>query len=279
MVQLSQVMELLDGVIAEYEAAPIDLLNIGDMVGETSYLVSARHSYARTLADVTELIAARLSEGCSVRILEVGAYLGIVSTTLARLGCEVTALDIPDFMGNPKLQERYQTEGVSTISANLKDYPLPLADGHYDLVIMCETLEHLNFNPLPALSEVSRSLRPGGRLYLALPNLASLPNRVHLMCGGSIHDPIKSFSEQLSRFGNMIVGIHWREYTRQELFELMAHVSLKVESHSYLTVPVSSLPARLIYKFFPALRPAQALIACKVKETECDFYFREATKS
>jgi SAM-dependent methyltransferase len=51
--------------------------------------------------------------------------------------------------------------------ASIQDIPLP--DSTFDTVISCETIEHV-VEPIKALREVRRVLRPGGRLLLTTPN-------------------------------------------------------------------------------------------------------------
>jgi SAM-dependent methyltransferase len=276
--QLRRALKIFAEAYSECVENPIDLLNNGDAAGESAYLDNARMSYERTLRDVVELVAGRLEVATPVRILEIGAYLGVVSLTLARLGCRVTALDLPEFMANSRLQKRFADNGVQRVAVNLREYPLPLEDEAYDLVIMCETLEHLNFNPLPVLTEVSRTLVKGGYLYLALPNLAALPHRVGLLLGHSIHNPVSDFRAQLSPDGNMIVGIHWREYTKAELLELLTLSGFTCERHSYLDAARSSAPAWLLYRGFPSLRPYQVAVAKKSGAGYAGFHFYRATR-
>jgi len=45
---------------------------------------------------------------------------------------------------------------------------LPLAPGSFDLVVCCETLEHLP-DPVAALQEIRRTLLPGGALVASVP--------------------------------------------------------------------------------------------------------------
>lgn len=50
---------------------------------------------------------------------------------------------------------------------------LPLPDGRFDVVAMHHVLEHLK-DPPPVLARIRRLLRPGGRLFVALPNIEGL---------------------------------------------------------------------------------------------------------
>jgi hypothetical protein len=96
---------------------------------------------------------------------------------------------------------------------------------------MCETLEHLNFNPLPVLFEINRVLKINGIFYLSLPNLAKGRNRINMLLGRSINNPINDYFAQLGRKGNMIVGIHWREYTAKEVKEMLEKLGFEVHKH------------------------------------------------
>lgn len=50
---------------------------------------------------------------------------------------------------------------------------LPYATGSFDLIVSCETIEHLP-DPAAALREMARVARPGGRLFLTTPNYFNL---------------------------------------------------------------------------------------------------------
>lgn len=273
-----KILQVLEQTIAELQRQPIDLLNINDHKGEGVYLDNARPSYRRTLLDIAKSYSAKGRPSRSLQVLEIGALLGVVSISLARLGMQVTALDIPEFAANPRLQERYRQAEVKVVAENLRDYSLPFAAGQFDLVIMCETLEHLNFNPLPVMAEINRVLRSDGRLYLALPNLTSLPHRYDLLWGHSIHNPVCDFAAQLSDEVNMIVGLHWREYTRKELLEMLDMTGFSLIWHAY-SMPVHAHPlAHIIYRLLPSLRPAQSLLAGKSKETPLKFHYTAASR-
>jgi len=50
---------------------------------------------------------------------------------------------------------------------------LPYADASFDVIVSCETIEHL-VDPLAAVREMARVCRTGGLLYLTTPNYANL---------------------------------------------------------------------------------------------------------
>lgn len=272
------VTKTLDETISALRHQPIDLLNRNDQDGERRYLENAYKSYRRTLLDIIACFSNKAGSAEPARVLEIGAYLGVVSLSLASLGLRVSALDLPEFANNPRLRRRLGDAGVELTGVNLRDYKLPYTDGQFDLVIMCETLEHLNFNPLPVIAEINRVIKNSGHLYLALPNLASLPHRFNLLLGRSIHDPVGDFVRQLSDKDNMIVGLHWREYTRSELLELLSLSGFSCQWHNY-EMPTKSLPvARMLYRLIPSLRPAQSLLARKITDLGIDFHFTDASK-
>lgn len=68
----------------------------------------------------------------------------------------------------------------------------------FDTVISCETIEHVP-NPQKALRELSRILRPGGKLFLTTPNYLSLQglHRIYLSLSGRTYteegQPINHF--------------------------------------------------------------------------------------
>lgn len=77
--------------------------------------------------------------------------------------------------------------GVS-IPANVRpticnlDHDFPFEDADFELVIALMVVEHL-YDPFHAVSEIARVLKPGGRLVMNLPNIASLRCRLQLLRG------------------------------------------------------------------------------------------------
>ncbi len=286
MTQQDVIDEILESVIAAYKTSPIDLLGINDGEGEYNYIESTRTSYARALRDIMEISGFMPSrDRPKVKVLEIGAFLGVLSVALARMGFSVTASDIPEFGKADALLRKYVDNDIDFEFFNLREYQIPFESESYDLVVMCATLEHLNFNPIPVLYEINRILKKDGSLYLTLPNIASLNHRISLLKGRSIHYPIKNFFAQLDRNDNMIVGIHWREYSTEETRELLENTGFSVtkqylysEYEGFSRLSLKNMVKQSIRNLFPATRDLHVAIARKEEYSRPNFYLCEANK-
>ena len=268
--------ELVDEIVKDINADPVDLLSVvaGTGAGERRYLEMLSPQYVRTLKELEQILAERSPrEPSEVRVLEIGSFLGVLCFALRKVGFQVTAQDIPEFQNNPRLQERYRRAGIASVAANLKRHQFPYPEAHFDLVIMCETLEHLNFNPLPVIKEINRVMKPGGLLYLTVPNQLSAGNRLKLLRGKTIQASVEQFYQQLDLRLNMIVGLHWREYSKADLFALLAPMGFAIRSHYYFQENKRYRYKRLKFslkdvlgEFIPSLRPINVVLAEKVAE-------------
>ena len=98
----------------------------------------------------------------------------------------------------------------------------PFDDATFDLVTCCEVIEHLTENPVHALAEIHRVLRPGGWLVLSTPNAARAGNIASLLRGQNVYDPY--------HLGTPLRGSrHSREYTLAELRDLIGGCGFEIE--------------------------------------------------
>lgn len=113
-------------------------------------------------------------------------------------------------------RERASTGGIRIIHADVERESLPLPADSVDLVVASQLLEHLK-NVHHLLLEVRRILAPGGRLVVAVPNLASAHNRLLLLLGrqptsirvGSGHVRGFTWSEMLALLGRFGFHVEW----------------------------------------------------------------------
>ena len=103
---------------------------------------------------------------------------------------------------------------------NIEKDRFPYTTRTFSVVLFCEIIEHLREDPLRPLGEIHRVLKPSGPLIMTTPNVCRASNLEKLARGMNIYDPY-------SRHG--IYGRHNREYTIQEIRELLAGTGFVVE--------------------------------------------------
>lgn len=109
------------------------------------------------------------------RILEVACGRGGFSTVLESRGAIVCGADFS--AAALRISQQKTSQGnvhSSRIMFSRADaHHLPFATSAFDLVISCETIEHLT-DPPAALEEMARVCKSGGLLYLTTPNYLNL---------------------------------------------------------------------------------------------------------
>ncbi len=242
--------------------------------GVPGYLRAHRHEYIRTLNDVLAFAGHR---ECG-RVLEIGAFFGVVSVCLSKRSFKVSAVDIPEYMLMPEQKRRYEHYAIETAGVRLEDYLLPFEDETFDVIIMCEVLEHLNFNPLPLLKEINRVGRPDSLFYLSLPNLTQYKRRLQFLFGKPILAPIQAYFDQLDPDKLAIVNNHWREYTGPEIRELLERMGYRIERQYYFSVVeafkrpnLKNWLTRTVFRLFPAFKENQTTLAIRKQRTSLVF--------
>lgn len=133
------------------------------------------------------------------RVLEVGCGGGAGCNEILSAGAsEVTGVDV-DREAVLFAQERFDSPHMKFDV--VQDSKLPAPDASFDVVIALETIEHVE-DDRPFVEELARVLRSGGTLLL------STPNRLITNPGTTITD-------------RPVNPLHVREYTKQELGELL----------------------------------------------------------
>lgn len=125
-------------------------------------------------AERSRPIAERVGRGG--RVLDLGCRTGALTRHYLD-GNTVVGVDVD----RAALEEAAKL-GVETVWADL-DEALPFADGGFDVVVVAEILEHLQF-PGRLVDEAARVLRPGGRIVGSVPNGYRLKSRIEFLLGG-----------------------------------------------------------------------------------------------
>lgn len=104
------------------------------------------------------------------RLLEPGAFDGDFLRVAQRLGWQAEGTEI-----NAAALARARARGLTMHGGRLAE--LDLAPASYDAIVLRDVLEHLP-DPLAELRLLRRLLRPGGLLYIWVPNLGALTGRL-----------------------------------------------------------------------------------------------------
>jgi ubiquinone/menaquinone biosynthesis C-methylase UbiE len=118
-----------------------------------------------------QLVRERLGNVTGLRVLEVACGRGGFVCDLRRRGARVTGCDFSGAalrVGKEKVRRTDARRGAQGFVQG-DAQGLPFSDASFDIVISCETIEHVP-NPWLAMKEMYRVTRAGGRLFLTTPN-------------------------------------------------------------------------------------------------------------
>ncbi|MEE8474995.1 MAG: class I SAM-dependent methyltransferase [Myxococcota bacterium] len=117
------------------------------------------------------------------RILELAAGSGLVARSLVASGLPFESYTASDFSEArlAGLERTLDDPRVRVARMDVEDVP-ESEFGRYDAVILIALIEHL-VDPLRAMQQVRKLLRPGGFAYIDTPNVAKYTRRLKLLFG------------------------------------------------------------------------------------------------
>jgi len=180
------------------------------------------------------------SSGATGRLLDLGPANGELCAAVGDQFSHTACVEV-DEACLPALRSRFD----EVVIANLESmFELPKG---FDVVVMADVLEHLH-DQRRVLDAARRSLRPGGRLFISVPNIANLTIRVGLLFGFFVY-----------RERGILDETHVRFYTLSTIRSAIENAGFEIER-----IRGSAIPLRLIIgKLVPGriLRSAEWLLA------------------
>jgi SAM-dependent methyltransferase len=222
--------KLVAETIKDYENEPT---GIGGVESEISYILNHSNRFRFTIADMLSILEARFDK--NARILDISTYCGFVAVALSKAGYSIDATDLPDVFNCEGVVTKLTKYDIHFKGSDLVN-ELPYADSTFEIISCCETLEHLNFNPIIALKHINRILKPGGILYLTVPNAARLYNIYQHMKGKEDKAFMDMFTIRYADDTHPLqsIGVHWHEYTANELHRALDAAGYRVLELKYV---------------------------------------------
>lgn len=153
-------------------------------------------------------------------VLEVGTATGYLTSEMVQLGCTVTGIE-----QDPAMAQIAQQYCRNMIVGDIEAIDLTNL-GQHDAIVLGDVLEHLR-NPREVLQKLLKSLKPGGKILMSLPNVANVWVRLNLLFGNFNYSRVGILDES-----------HLRFFTLQTMKQLAADSGLDVISINVTPIPL-----------------------------------------
>jgi SAM-dependent methyltransferase len=220
------------------------------------YVVSNISPY-RTVFDVFQ----RLGDG--LRVLDFGSGPCDKTAVASLLGHSCVAVD--DF-GDEWYAAQLESIRTFAVAHSIEirtELPDKSADCTFDVIMLNDVLEHLHTSPREIMVRLVELLRPGGTVFLTVPNLANLRKRLDILRGRT---NLAAFELYYSYPGDWRGPV--REYVRGDLESLAKFLGLvgDVDTVSHMEHrlgPSLRGPYRLLTSLRPDLRDTWRYVGTK----------------
>lgn len=212
-------------------------------------------------------------------MLDIGCNDGTITKIMAE------AVKVKDIFGleiNEDCVEKAKNIGINCLKCDLEDTIWPIEKEKFDFIFCGEVIEHV-FDVDNFVSNIYRILKPGGKLFITTPNLASWHGRLSLLLG---YNPILcSVSIKNSWIGKFmhistIGGVeHIRYFTLHALKDLLIFNGFKIikvfgfhgeETHVKLPLLIKNMIVYLdrILSKIPSLATGIGIFCEKIKKQD-----------
>ncbi|MEN9354265.1 MAG: hypothetical protein RL318_1590 [Fibrobacterota bacterium] len=198
-----------------------------------------------------------------LRVLDLGCGQGDDLEGIGRI-LSAAKVELTGVEGWEPYRQICATKGIATVALDIERDALPFEDGHFDVVMANQVLEHAK-DLFWILGEVSRVLKPGGVFLVGVPNMATWHDRLLLLMG-----------QQPS--SNKVLGPHIRGFTLPGFKRFAAtdgHFTVDATDGSGF-YPFPEGLAKLLARLFPSLATG---IFFRLRRTDAPGTFLDVLKS
>ena len=161
------------------------------------YLATAVDRFAHTLN-----LIPRLPNPESIKVLEIGGLPYFMTVLIKKfLGYEVQVVNEPTWErgeeGNHEvlINDQGETFDIRYKTMNIEYDHWPWPDQSFDIVLYCEVIEHLVYDPTHTLVEAHRVLKKdSGKLLISTPNALSYVDLLKMLRGVNSFPPYSGYS-------------------------------------------------------------------------------------
>ncbi|MBI3681458.1 MAG: methyltransferase domain-containing protein [Acidobacteria bacterium] len=161
--------------------------------------------------------------GSRQQVLDIGCGDGFQAAELAKMGNEVTGIDLVEQPRNLEAMRQYVR---ADLSQGLEPLGAELSGRRFDKILLMDILEHLP-QPERILRQARELLSPKGQLIVSVPNIANLTMRLGLLLG---------------RFNYTDRGIldrtHLRFFTRKTARRMIEQCGYRIVRETMTVMPV-----------------------------------------
>ncbi|MCK5084246.1 MAG: class I SAM-dependent methyltransferase [Candidatus Pacebacteria bacterium] len=168
--------------------------------------------HQRRFVKTLDIIKSHIDLTKNPRILEIGSWPGYLTVALHKTGAQITATDL-----KPERTKILKQFNIPAIKIDLHhSQSLPLKKTHYDCIVFCEIIEHLNPQKITEIIlRLKEVLKPDGVIILTTPNKFCFGNLLRFRIQGS---------KRTNKSGHG----HWKEYSQKEIELYFENCGMKI---------------------------------------------------
>ena len=125
------------------------------------------------------------------------------------------------------------------------DHSIPFEKDQFDMVMLHDVLEHLHDSPRELLNDLIEIIKPGGLLFITVPNIVNIRKRVDVLFGKTNLPRFEVYYWYPGKWRG-----HVREYSKADLIQLSEYLDIEIVElrgcdHMLAKLPVSIHPIYL----------------------------------